>query len=119
MTARLTYDDVMEALRTAVTNGGEGKSNPGCEIGASGQCRYVENDGTPSCLVGNALAILGVRLPRYEDRENEHGIDKLLADSRDLAHTFTYEAEEALLTVQEYADSGETWADVLNAYDQQ
>lgn len=71
-------------------------------------CRYVEQDGTPSCIAGTVLATIAPHvLPNFEDALNQE-----LVDSLDMSEFDTW-AEALLLAAQNAADAGETWAEAL------
>lgn len=45
---------------------------------ADDECRYIEEDGTPGCIYGNALLNLGVP-PEVIERHEGYGIDKVVS----------------------------------------
>lgn len=62
---KITYDMAVAALEAAVEEKGADYVYPESEK-VDGACQYLNEDGSPSCIVGNALMRLGVtRLPRH------------------------------------------------------
>jgi hypothetical protein len=61
----ITYDMAVAALEAAVEEKGADYVYPESEK-VEDTCQYLNEDGSPSCIVGNALMRLGVtRLPRH------------------------------------------------------
>lgn len=106
-----TADDALDALRKAIELRGSYRTNPG----ANRSCYYVEDDGTPACIVATAFHIAGLPLPTPGTDENEHGIKALIEEYRFYADTvrFTNGAVQVLAEAQVIADEGGTWGSAL------
>jgi len=76
-------------------------------------CRYTDEDGSGSCLIGAALEIAGFPLPEHNSDKNYKSADLLLSDS-------PYNAPEWLAYAahkgQQSQDFGLTWGVALNRY---
>lgn len=79
-------------------------------------CRYVEEDGSPSCIAGTAIAALGLPLVAFDDRYQYESVDDLIAH---MGYPFTIDAGVLLQEFQANADANMTWGDVLADYDEE
>lgn len=75
-------------------------------------CFYFNPDGSPSCIVGQALASeLAAAGVRHGRSSNTHGVLQLLA--RDVTIPLTEKAVRFLWRLQSQQDLGATWGDAL------
>lgn len=103
----LTLTDVRDAA--ALLN--PENVNPGTDDGG---CRYTEDDGTPSCMVGNILSILDIARPGINSTHNESGFLSVV-EAYDLADLLDGEAIQWLANAQGVADNGYTWGRAIAA----
>jgi len=119
MAIELSFDEAKRLIEEAIAEKGENYVYP--EWG--GVCRYFESDGTPSCIVGHALAKLSVTLDmlaaeRPDDELSPDGLNSyacvpILAargviDIDDKTCTLLYAAQNA-------QDTGLTWREAYEA----
>lgn len=74
-----------------------------------GGCVYQKSDGTPACLIGVAMAKLGVELPPFESVSSAQVV---LESRTDLPTHITRAAKRA----QAVQDNGRTWGAALSEY---
>lgn len=107
MTVTITAAEARELLTRAVEEMGAEYVYPD-----PGHCRYFNDDGTPSCLVGHVLAYKGVAAVTFADRiDNETTVDGL----RSWMLTADDRTARALRAAQAKQDSGEDWGTALAA----
>lgn len=109
---RFTAGDVIEEIRVLAAESG----GLLYESGPEGGCWYVR-DGKPSCIVGQALARLGVPLEffeKYEGTNAEYGgwpLRSLLEEVT--GGRMTAEEYEWISVVQSRQDTGSTWGEAV------
>lgn len=79
-----------------------------------GECRYIEEDGTPGCIYGNAFLNLGVP-PEVIERHEGYGIDKVLSGKHYWERNDNPLMSEmrALWEVQSEQDVGRPWGEAV------
>lgn len=114
MTITIGVDEVVAALQTVVADKGPEHANPETDHGS---CVYVQA-GEPSCIVGNALALLDVTLPDEDWWANEQAIGVMAFE---LPVEFEPAALRVLIEVQAFADlvvepgAHKSWGEALSS----
>lgn len=116
----ITLDMALEAIDHAVAVGGADYVDPATVHGPTGwttggTCQYVRG-GAPSCIIGTALAHLGVPLEVLEKIDNSD--DPTVVGGSDFARilhqadvTFAPHVRPVMAVAQIIQDSGGTWGD--------
>lgn len=141
MTITIDKDRALELLAKAVKEKGEDYVYPRSNSakGTYGKCLYVEDDGTPSCIVGHVIGYVKPSLlplvgtwernecperdeydfpPKHTTIEQGFGFSTgatYVADSLERSDLlrFTPEAVSVLSRAQRIQDGGETWGKAL------
>jgi ribosomal protein S16 len=79
---------------------------------AVGECVYTNQDGTPGCVVGHVLEILGLPRPAFTDSTNTCGVETTVSSTgecfqewlRGVGATLSDDAREILNQAQEHND---------------
>lgn len=116
----ITLDMALEAIEYAVGVRGADYVDPATVQGATGwtnggTCQYVRG-GAPSCIIGTALAHLGVPLEVLEVIDNSDdptvgGGEDFLQILHEADVTFAQHVRPVLAVAQIIQDSGGTWGD--------
>lgn len=89
-------------------------------------CRYFDlTEGTPVCIVGTALAALGITSDVLDYRLNDTNIQTIMSAPMNFGIRFRPEADDYdydciaswLSYVQRHQDDGNTWGDSVKAAD--
>ncbi len=104
ITKRVTLDDALDALRKAVAEKGEdyiyGSENKHCLY-----AEFVNGEPTPRCIVGYALAYLGVPLSYLAQPSIQRmSAHRLLRDLLTAGYAFEADASSALAGAQRVQD---------------
>ena len=104
MSERLTKARALELMREVVAEYGENYVYP--TVG--GVCRYVDDGGSPSCLVGHVLHRFGVPLKDIERHEDSDAatVARILTNA-------TPRAQDVLREAQGHQDRGSLWGVAL------
>jgi len=73
-------------------------------------CQYVEEDGSPSCIIGHIAFRLGWPLPAYGSRQNRSGVFGAGFDYGRCALSALF----FLADVQHRADDDKTWGETVS-----
>lgn len=85
-------------------------------------CRYFDHDGSPVCIVGQALSALGATYGMLGPGDNDTGI-RFVVQQGNTGLTFVrgdvdeYRHIEWLAAVQGMQDSGRTWSEAVQRAD--
>jgi len=121
VTEKFTYNQVLEVLRQVIAESPL-KVADKFHIGISYfGCRYLDEEGSPSCIVGVTLDRLGI--PReeiapmdWEARFVSGSCPQMVrASKQPLWGRFERRAKDLLADVQYYQDRGITWSGALEA----
>jgi hypothetical protein len=122
MTIELTYDEAVELLQEAVAKKGEDYvyepplvQTPYIEEGSQvALCVYFDDEGSPSCIVGHALAKKGVTREALDNVDSElnrnagpYGLESAEVISAPVG------VIDLLSLVQDYQDQGTPWGEAL------
>lgn len=77
-----------------------------------GVCRYVDNDGCPSCIVGLALALAGADIEDLKELDNRW-VGVLSAEYLHEIAPISSEASDIFSAAQSAQDLGKTWGQAL------
>ncbi len=122
----LRYDDVLERTKKAIQGredyvnltyytAEEAVAAGDAELGRSEkECRYLEPDNAPSCLVGAAFyqEILDAGIT-FGSEVNTTGVGTLFQEALWDRFQLTERAHSFLTRVQTWQDTGETWGDAV------
>lgn len=114
MAIELTYDETVKILREVVAEKGEDYVYPGAAKNdiPGARCKYFENDGTPSCIVGHVLARYGLTLEELTDVHNAWTTPAKLLDLGLISTT--PRVIELLAVAQGKQDFGSPWRVALD-----
>lgn len=109
----ITLDMVLEAIDHAVGVRGADYVDPATGQVSPGECKYVRG-GAPSCIIGTALAHLGVPLEVLEEIDDSDdptvgGGEDFLQILHEADVTFAPHVRPVLAVAQITQDSGRTW----------
>ena len=77
-------------------------------------CRYYEEDGSPSCLIGRMLDSNGVISYDWTGRDHSNFVDaRELVQNHLKVGTFTYDAMLFMRKLQYFQDTGVAWGKAL------
>lgn len=113
-----TYDQTIELLQRAVAEKGDSYVYEK-ELGLF-PCRYFNNQGTPSCIVGHVFDYVGL-LTVIDDSRNYSQVNGTIGGSgqrvmpEPIAEAFSDASFVALQAAQDAQDDGKTWGEALIA----
>lgn len=120
---KLTYTAVQEALKESVEEKGADYVYPYAK--GLGACKYAENDGSPSCIVGHVLAKLDpemfAKVKEAEGRESGSFPVSMLLDAEEFYSEveLSFPLVTALASAQNMQDTGSTWGEALASFERE
>ena len=111
---KVTRDAFVKAIEEAVEKEGADKCFPRNDEG----CRYFDEDGKPVCIVGHALAIMGMEPFDVGASANSQRF-YALADENHFTHSVDVEDQcliDAIDAAQREQDDGATWGHALSVF---
>jgi hypothetical protein len=113
--SQLTAPQTLDLLKQVVAIKGEGYIYPESEKEApDGSCRYVLPNGSPSCIVGYVLDLVGLDLAElFPDFDYNTLPVTMVAKRTEVGSMFDEKALEVLTGAQDYQDLEYTWGESL------
>lgn len=114
---KYTQDAVTEALEKIIAEKGGDYLYPPAQAGTT--CTYVEQDGTPSCIVGHIIAALdpeGFQAIREEEEATGGSTDVATALREWAEADIDTELIRALQEAQNKQDAAGTWGEAFDVY---
>lgn len=131
MTLTITPERFAEALDKAVAERGADHiyepTYTTAETGSISPCVYVDNEGTPSCLIGCALANLGVDLVEHIHQASRNTLRaSIVLNQLAAAGVIAFEGDRRVVEgvlvaadrAQEAQDHGHEWGDARSQFRQ-